>query len=80
VITTLKEITAITGQSLQDELDHAIELRRRTLYLEGLKADYAALERDPKAMDEFQKEIELWDTASGDGQCHVVRLVSGLHI
>jgi hypothetical protein len=63
----LKEIAAITGQSLQDELDQAIEDRRRTLYLEGLKADYAALQGDSKAMAEFQKEVALWDSASNDG-------------
>jgi hypothetical protein len=63
----LKEIVAITGRSLQDELDDAIELRRRMLYLEGLKADYAALAKDPRAMAEFKKEVDLWDTAGNDG-------------
>jgi hypothetical protein len=63
----LKEIVAITGQSLQDELDQAIEQRRRALYLEGVKADYAALAQDPKAMAEFQKEAALWDSTSNDG-------------
>ena len=63
----LKEIAAITGHSLQDELDQAIEQRRRTIYLEGLSADYAALAEDPKAMAEFQKEIALWDSTSNDG-------------
>ena len=46
----------MTGQSLQDELDQAVEQRRRTVYLEGLKADYAALQQDPKADAEFRKE------------------------
>jgi hypothetical protein len=64
---TLKEISALTGHSLQDELDLAIEQRRRTLYLEGLKADYAALAQDPKAMLEFQKEAAIWDAALKDG-------------
>ena len=52
---------------LQDELDQAVEQRRRAVYLGGLKADYAALQQDPKAIAEFQKEIELWDIASNDG-------------
>jgi len=52
----LKELAAMTGQSLQDELDQAVEQRRRTVYLEGLKADYAALQQDPKADAEFRKE------------------------
>jgi hypothetical protein len=63
----LKEMAAMTGRSLQDELDRAIEERRRTLYLEGLKADYAALQRDPKAIAEYQKELALWDAAVNDG-------------
>ena len=63
----LKEIAAMTGRPLQDELDQAIEQRRRTLYLEGVKADYEALNRDPKATADFQKEIALWDSISNDG-------------
>lgn len=63
----LKAIAAMTGHSLQDELDRAIEQRRRSLYLEGLSADYAALAENPKAMKEFQKEIALWDSTNNDG-------------
>jgi len=39
----LKEMAAMTGRPLQDVLDHVIEQQQRRLYLEGLKADYAAL-------------------------------------
>ena len=63
----LKELAAMTGHSLQDELDRAVEQRRRAVYLEGLKADYAALQQDSKASAEFQKEVALWDTSSDDG-------------
>jgi predicted transcriptional regulator len=63
----LKELAAMTGRSLQDELDQAVEQRRRAVYLEGLKADYAAMRQDPKANAEFQKEVALWDTTSDDG-------------
>jgi hypothetical protein len=63
----LKEMAAITGRPLQEELDQAIEQRRRTLYLEGVKADYEALKRDPKAMAEFEKEVALWDSTNNDG-------------
>jgi hypothetical protein len=63
----LKAIAAMTGRPLQDELDQAIEQRRRSLYLEGIKADYEALTSDPKAMAEFQKEIALWDNTGNDG-------------
>jgi predicted transcriptional regulator len=54
---TLKEIAVVTGQSLQDVLDQAIEDCPRKLYLEGLNADYAALKKNPKAWAEFKKEM-----------------------
>lgn len=63
----LKEIAAITGQSLQDVLDQAIEDRQRKLYLEGLNADYAALKKNPKAWAEFKKEMTAWDATNLDG-------------
>jgi len=61
----LKEMAALTGQSLQDVLDQAIEDRRRKLYLEGLKADYAAL--SAKQRGELQKEVAAWDSTNLDG-------------
>jgi hypothetical protein len=63
----LKEIAAATGESLQDALDQAIEDRRRRLYLEGVNADYAALNPDPKALEEFKKEMAGWDITNLDG-------------
>jgi hypothetical protein len=63
----LKEMAALTGQSLQDVLEQAIEERSRRLYLEGLNADYAALNRDHKATAEFQNELAEWDTTNLDG-------------
>jgi hypothetical protein len=63
----LKEMAAITGQSLQDELDQAVEERRRRLYLEGLNADYAALRKNPKELRDFRNEVAAWDSADSDG-------------
>ncbi len=57
----------MTGESIQDALERAVEDRQRRLYLEGLNADYAALRRDPKAWAEFQKENALWDVTNEDG-------------
>jgi hypothetical protein len=64
---TLKELAAMNGHSLQDELDQAVEQRRRSVYLEGLKADYASLQQDANASAEFQKEVAMWDMTSDDG-------------
>ncbi len=63
----LKEMAAMTGQSLQDELDQAIEERRRRLYLEGANTDYAALNRDPQSLADFKKEMRAWDATNLDG-------------
>ncbi len=63
----LKELAEMTGESIQDALERAVEDRQRRLYLEGLNADYAALRRDPKAWAEFQKENALWDVTNEDG-------------
>ena len=57
----LKELAAMTGQTLQDVLEEAIEDRQRRLYLEGLNADYAALKNNPKAYAAFKKEMAAWD-------------------
>jgi hypothetical protein len=63
----LKEIAKMTGLSMQDALEEAIEDRRRRLYLEGLNADYAALRKDAMALAEFNKEVSLWDRTNLDG-------------
>lgn len=63
----LQRIAAATGQSMQQELDRAIEERRRKVYLEGLSQDYAALKRDPRAWRELQAENAIWDATDADG-------------
>ena len=63
----LREIARLTGKSMQSTLDRAIEDLRRKTYLEGLNADYEALQRDPKAWAEFQKEIADFDSTNSDG-------------
>jgi hypothetical protein len=67
-----KEIAAITGQSLQDELDQAVEERRRMLYLEGLNADYAALRKNPRKLRDFRKEMASWDSVGWQGRTQPV--------
>lgn len=63
----LKETASLTGESMQEALDNAIQERRRRLYLEGLSADYAALRKDPKASADLDKENKIWDRTSSDG-------------
>lgn len=61
----LQEIAESSGQSLQDALDQAIEERRRTIYLEGVNSDYAAL--NPKSLVDFKKEMSAWEVTDLDG-------------
>jgi hypothetical protein len=63
----LKQIAAMTGKTLQDALDQAVEDQRRRLYLEGLNADYAALKKDPQAWADFKQELAVWDVSNRDG-------------
>lgn len=63
----LKKLAEITGQSMQDVLEQAVEEQRRKLYLEGLSADYAALKKDTKAASAFRRETEMWNATNGDG-------------
>jgi hypothetical protein len=63
----LKEIAHITGESLQDALDRAIEDLRCKVYLEGLNSDYEKLRVDPKLWAEHQKELAEWDATNEDG-------------
>jgi len=65
--TALKEIAEITGKSVQDTLDRAIEELRCKVYLEGLNRDYDALLADPKALEEHRKELAAWDVSNKDG-------------
>jgi hypothetical protein len=63
----LKETATLTGESMQEALDNAVQERRRRLYLEGLSADYAALRKNPKASKDLDNENQLWDRTSSDG-------------
>lgn len=63
----LKELASITGQSMQDVLDQAIEDCRRKVYLQGLNDDYARLKKNRRATADLKKELALWDKTNLDG-------------
>jgi hypothetical protein len=63
----LKAIARVTGESLPEILDRAIEDLRRKVYLEGIRADYAALRDDQKTWEEFRNESAKWDVTNNDG-------------
>jgi hypothetical protein len=64
---TLREITDLTGQPMQDVLDRAVEDLRRKVYLEGLSADYSAIRADPKSSKALDAENAVWNSTNQDG-------------
>jgi hypothetical protein len=65
--TILRELAAESGDSMQAILDRALEEYQRRSFLEAANADYAALQQDPEAWAEFQKELAVWDATLMDG-------------
>jgi hypothetical protein len=63
----LRELSAMTNQSMTDVLDKAIEAYRRECLLEALNASFAALRSDPDAWAELQQERDVWDSTLQDG-------------
>ena len=63
----LKQLAGVTGESMQEALERAVEERRRRVYLNGLAADYASLRSDRKAAREFEREAAMWDSTNADG-------------
>lgn len=61
----LEALAKEDGATKQDEAERAIEAYRRVRFLEGLNADYAAL--DPGAWKEEIEEREVWDRTLMDG-------------
>ncbi len=52
---------------MQTVLDHAVSAYRRTIFLEKLNEDYAALRADPQAWSEEMEERNLWEHSLSDG-------------
>ena len=63
----LKELAETTDLPIQTVLDHAVETYRRTVFLEQLNRDFAALRADPQVWQEEQEERTLWEQALADG-------------
>lgn len=63
----LKRIADETGMPMNYVLEIAVESYARTLFLEGLNADYAALQSDGDAWSDELAERALWEATLGDG-------------
>jgi len=63
----LKELSLLTGQPMQTVLEQAVTAYRRTVFLEKLNEDFAALRADSDAWQEEQEERALWEQTLPDG-------------
>ena len=63
----LKQVAQERGLSIQGELEEAIELYRRRLFVEEVNAGYASLRQDEAAWVREQDERAAWETTLQDG-------------
>ena len=64
---TLRQLSAETGEPMQEIADKAVEAYRRQLILERANAAYAGLRADPEAWEEASRERAEWDVTLSDG-------------
>jgi hypothetical protein len=62
----LKEAVAETGEPMIDVLAKAVEAYRRRSFLEGINADFAALQKNRQAWADELSERTAWDAALAD--------------
>jgi hypothetical protein len=62
----LKAIVAENGEPMSAVLAKAVETYRRSTFLVGLNADFAALRKDRRVWSEEQSERAAWDATMGD--------------
>lgn len=63
----LREIAAQSGEPMQAILDKALEQYRRQKFWEECNAAYAALQQDPEAWEDLQREYKSFEGTLMDG-------------
>jgi hypothetical protein len=63
----LQELAQTSGRSMQAVLEQALEHYRRQQLLAATNAAYAALQTDPPAWAEMERERLDWDQTLADG-------------
>ncbi len=63
----LKKIARAKHLSLTEALAQAVEAYRRQVFLQAMKAGYAALHDSPGDWHEELAERAAWETTTGDG-------------
>jgi hypothetical protein len=62
----LKQLAVLSGRSMPEVLDDAVEALRRQRLLEETNEAYAALRANPKAWQQELAERSAWDSALAD--------------
>lgn len=65
--TKLRELAASQQKSIGDVLSAAVETYQRDQFWKEAEAAYARLRADPEAWEEWQREIDLFDSTAADG-------------
>ena len=63
----LKKLSILDKTSMQGVLEQAIEIYRRQRFLNGLNVAYASLRKDEEKWQNFNEELEIFDTSLADG-------------
>lgn len=63
----LREMAAQSGEPMQAIMDAALEQHRRQRFWEECNAAYAALQQDPEAWEDYQKEYKSFEGTLMDG-------------
>lgn len=64
---TIRELAEDYGVTMQEVIDKALKTLRREQFFAKLDEEYAALEADPEAWQDWQEEIASWDVTLNDG-------------
>ena len=64
---TIRALAVKTNLPVQEIVDRAVEELRRKLLFEEANAAYTALQEQPAAWKEIEREREVWDATLTDG-------------
>lgn len=63
----LRDISQQEEKSIGQVVTEAVEHYRKDKFWRELEEDYARLNADPDAWQDYQNELALWDSTSNDG-------------
>ena len=64
---TLREIVAEEHRPIGQVIEDAIQRYQKEKFWQGVQEDFARLRADPVAWGNYQDEVMLWDSTTGDG-------------